>query len=90
MAEALKRIPFEEFSENLARIFDRVVSEGEETVVETKGGALVAVTPIARAKTAADCEAFLASAGSWADVDTDAFLKDNYESRKLSRPAVNF
>ena len=86
----LKRIPFAEFANNLARIFERVIGEGEAVVVETEAGALVALTPIARAKTAADYDAFLASAGSWADVDTDAFLKDIYESRKSSRPPVSF
>ena len=41
------------------------------------------------AKTAADFEAFLSSAGAWADVDVDAFLKANRESRDRStRPAV--
>ena len=84
MAEALRPIPFEEFSDNLARIFERVIGEGEAVVVETEAGALVALTPIARAKTAADYDAFLASAGSWADVDTDAFLKNVYESRGRS------
>ncbi len=40
-------------------------------------------------KSAADYEAFLSSAGSWADVDVDAFLKANRESRdRSSRPAV--
>lgn len=93
MAEALKRIPFEEFSENLARIFDRVVSEGESIVIEKGEGELVALSPVPssspKTKTAADWEAFRAAAGSWADVDTDAFLKDIYESRKSSRPSVD-
>jgi hypothetical protein len=40
-------------------------------------------------KTQADLDAFLSSAGGWADVDTDAFLKANQESRdRSSRPAV--
>ena len=84
MTEGLNHISFDEFSANLASILDRVISEGEEIIMETEEGALVAVTPIARAKTAADYEAFLASAGSWADVDTDAFLKNVYESRGRS------
>jgi len=42
-----------------------------------------------RPKTAADYDAFLSSAGSWADVDVDAFLKANQESRdRSSKPAV--
>jgi hypothetical protein len=94
MAEALKRIPFEEFSENLVRIFDRVISEGESIVIEKGEGELVEVKPVTPAKsgrrvvTKEDDEAFLSAAGGWADVDIDAFLKDIYESRKSSRPPV--
>jgi hypothetical protein len=41
------------------------------------------------AKTTADYDAFISSAGGWADVDVDAFLKANRESRdRSSRPAV--
>ncbi len=38
----------------------------------------------AKSKTKKDFEAFLASAGSWKDVDTDKLIKDIYESRKIS------
>ncbi|MBI3913581.1 MAG: hypothetical protein HY327_05275 [Chloroflexi bacterium] len=42
-----------------------------------------------RTKSKKDFEAFLASAGSWKDVDTDKLIKDIYESRKISsRPPV--
>ncbi len=42
-----------------------------------------------RVKSKKDYEAFLASAGSWKDVDTDKLIKDIYESRKISsRPPV--
>lgn len=95
MAEALKRIPYDEFSDNLASIFERVISEGEEVVVETGAGELVSLKPIVhakprrRTKTKEDYEAFLASAGGWKDVDVDSFLNDNYESRRIStRPPV--
>jgi hypothetical protein len=90
MSEALKSIPFEEFSENLTRIFDRVVSEGEEIVVETGAGELVSLKPVThvkprrRIKTKEDYEAFLSSFGGWKDIDVDTFLKDNYESRRIS------
>jgi len=58
--------------------------------------AMIVPVPSKRAKkvrtwapTKADYEAFLASAGSWADVDTDAFLKANAESRARStKPPV--
>ncbi len=95
MTEALRPIPFEEFSENLASIFERVVGKGEEVVVETAAGELVTLKPLARTKrrrrtkTKADYEAFLASFGGWKDVDVDAFLKDNEENRRIStRPPV--
>ncbi|KKM67151.1 hypothetical protein LCGC14_1474100, partial [marine sediment metagenome] len=50
MPEALNRISFDEFSDNLARIFDRVISEGEEIVVEKGEGELVSLKPASRAK----------------------------------------
>lgn len=43
-----------------------------------------------KAKSKKDYEAFLASAGTWSDVDTDRLVKGIYESRNLSsRPPVN-
>ena len=45
--------------------------------------------PPKRTKTDEDYEAFLASAGGWADVDVDTFLKDNDGSRTSSRPPVD-
>lgn len=94
MAEALKRISFDEFSDNLARILERVIREGESIVIEKGEGELVEVRPVTPAKpirrvvTREDDEAFLSAAGGWADVDIDTFLKDVYESRKSSRPPV--
>lgn len=94
MAKTSKRISFAEFAANLTHIFDRVIGTGEKMVVETDAGDLVAlklitrVKPRRRHKTRADYEAFLASAGSWADVDIDAFLRDIYDSRRSSRPPV--
>ena len=43
----------------------------------------------AKAVSAADDAAFLASAGSWQDVDTDALLADIAEGRRSSRPPVD-
>jgi hypothetical protein len=94
MAETLNRISFDEFSANLTRIFELVIDAGEEIIVETGAGALVAIKPIPRTKssrrrvTKADDEAFLSSAGGWADVDIDAFLRDIYASRRSSRSPV--
>ncbi|MBI2764859.1 MAG: DUF433 domain-containing protein [Chloroflexi bacterium] len=48
-----------------------------------------ATRSLGRKHTTADLEAFLASAGGWAEVDTDRFLKDIYESRdRLPGPPV--
>lgn len=54
---------------------------------------LVPATPRRRRRIAgtlsnADIDAFLASAGSWKDVDTDALVAGIYESRRSSRPPV--
>jgi hypothetical protein len=74
MAETRNRISFDEFSANLIHIFERVIGAGEEIVVETGAGELVALKPLTRArphrrrKTKADYEAFLASAGGWGDL----------------------
>lgn len=90
MAEVPNRISFEEFSENLAGIVDRIISEGESVVIEKGDGELVEVKPVnqakpgRRAKTKEDYEAFLSSFGGWRDVDVDSFLKDNYASRQVS------
>lgn len=94
MAEALKRITFDEFSDNLTLIFERVIHEHTAVLVESKSGELVEVKPIARAKprrrafTKDDDEAFLSAAGGWSDVDIDAFLEGVYASRRSSRPPV--
>jgi NADPH-dependent glutamate synthase beta subunit-like oxidoreductase len=73
----------------------RLLEEAEENVlVLDKEGVryrLVKETgaPLDSEKTPADYEAFLSAAGSWADVDVDAFLADVYESRRRStRPPV--
>jgi hypothetical protein len=96
MAKLLDRISFEEFSENLARILARIVHEHETLLVESAEGELVELKPVTsaksrpRAKTEADYEAFLSSLGGWAEVNVDAFLKNNEESRRIStRPAVD-
>lgn len=90
MTEIINRISFDEFSSNLASIVDRVISEGTAVVIEKEDGELVEVKPVSRAKlskrtkTKEDYAAFLSSLGGWEDVDVDAFLKDNYESRSIS------
>ena len=76
--------------------FDRVLSEGEPLMVEKEPGKIIVLEP-ARAKktrrrkrTVADHEAFLSSFGSWSDMDTDALIKNIYESRNMPpRPRVD-
>ena len=95
MERQIKRISFEEFADNLAEIFDEVSRENETVVVKTRFGEIevkrVSPTELQRReKTQEDKEAFLASAGAWADVDVDSFLKANEESRRLNtRPPVD-
>lgn len=95
MTKELRHISFEEFSDNLTDIFEQVIHEQETVVIESESGELVEVKPITPArkqsqgKSEADRQAFLASAGSWADFDIETFLKDNEASRTLStRPPV--
>lgn len=93
MADTIERIPLKEASDHLATLIERVLREGEPVMIETGEGELVALTPVsparARARTEADWAAFRAAAGSWADVDIEAFLKDIYKSRHSSRPPVD-
>ncbi len=98
MAGEIRRIPFEEFSSNIKAFFDLVISKHKAFVVEKEPGEVVVVKPFKNtgkantrrtAKTEADYEAFHSAAGSWSDVDTDAFIKNVYESRRnSSRPPV--
>ena len=92
MAKALKRISLDEFSDNLVRIIERVISEGESIVIERGEGELVALSPVSPSPSKIlakeNYRAFRSAFGGWADVDTDALKKDIYESRKSSRPPV--
>lgn len=97
MAKELMNIPYEEFASNLESLFERVARENEVIMVEKPDGARVVVKPVTgtkatrrrRVRTKADYEAFLSSAGSWKDVNTDKLIKDIYESRRISsRPPV--
>ncbi len=80
---------------DLARLADEVRSTKKSRVLRRNNedvALLVPATPAkrrrAKAVSPADDAAFLASAGSWKDVDTDALLTDIYESRRSSRPPV--
>jgi hypothetical protein len=94
MASELAPIDIRQIPE-LARLVDevrasrkprRIMRDDEEVAL------LVPVRPATRRRTAVtpeDDAAFLASAGSWQDVDTDTLLTGIYESRRSSRPPVD-
>ncbi len=83
---------------DLLRLAEEVHRTGQPRLLRRDNEDLAVLTPIAiplkprskRKKTAADREAFLSSAGGWTgNVEVDAFLKENYESRdRSSRPPV--
>lgn len=81
----------------LLRLAEEVLTSGEPRVLRREDEDLVMVTPVRRARSRrskrtpskADYEAFLSSAGSWSDVDTEKLVADVYESRRRStRPPV--
>ncbi len=93
MAEAVKRIPYDEFASHLADFFERVTRDNETILVEREDGEAVVLKPVEtgepgkRKRTKEEHEAFLASAGGWSDVD--AFLEKIYESRNMPpRPLI--
>jgi hypothetical protein len=90
-------ISYKKFASNLDSFFERVALKNETIIVEKPNGDRVVLKPASatkatrrrRRRTAADYEAFLSSAGSWKDVDTDKLIKDIYESRRISsKPPV--
>jgi hypothetical protein len=96
MAKELKAIDVTHRPE-LLRLAEEVRRTNEPRLLRRDGEDLAVVAPVAptpkrrraRAKTEADHGAFLASAGSWKDVDVDRFLAENDERRRLStRPPV--
>ncbi len=81
---------------DLARLADEVRSTKQPRRLRRNNedvALLVPATPAtrrrAKAVRPADDAAFLASAGSWKDVDTDALLANISESRRSSRPPVD-
>ncbi len=82
----------------LLRIVDEMRKSEEPRVLRRDSEDLAILTPVKsvpkrapkRAKSKADYEAFLSSAGSWKGiVDTDKLVADIYESRRRSsRPPV--
>ncbi len=97
MAREITRVPFNEFSNNIAEFFSRVARGHEAMIVEGEEGELVVLKSVrpakarirARRRTTGDREAFLSSFGSWGDADTDTLIRNIYEARGVSsRPAI--
>lgn len=81
---------------DLERLADEVRNTGRPRVLRRDNEAVALLVPAPparrrrrRAVSAADDAAFLASAGSWKDVDTDALLAAIAEGRRSSRPPVD-
>lgn len=92
------RIPYDEFATHLDEIIERIVRTRETVVVEAGEDVLITIqstddgqfmTDRGSTKTREDLDAFLASAGSWKDVDTDQLIENIYAGRKSSRPPVD-
>ncbi len=92
MKKELKAIEISNMPEVL-RIVNEVRKTRTPRVLSRRKKPLAILRPIEkkrkRTKSKDDYEAFLASAGGWADVDTDKLIEDIYESRRISsRPPV--
>lgn len=67
----------------------RAIGINRDVVAVLRPAARRAARRAKREPTAEDIAAFEAAAGGWEDVDTDQFLKDSYENRRIStRPPV--
>jgi hypothetical protein len=96
MAKELRPVDVSKLPELLS-IAEDVRASGVGRLLKRNGEELAILAPVtrrarkatARGRSKADYEALLAAAGSWKDVDTDAFVADVYESRRRSsRPPV--
>lgn len=97
MSKTIAHIPFAEFEHNPAHVFHRVTDERVTIVIEDENGKKIMLRPLDKItptrrtskKTKVDYTALAAAAGSWSDVDTDALIKQIYESRTVTtRPLV--
>lgn len=92
MKKGLKTIEISRMPE-LVRLVEEVRRTRKPRVLRRRKEALAVLRPIrakrVTRKSKKNFEAFLSSAGSWKDVDTDKLVRDIYESRKISsRPPV--
>ena len=94
MARALHPIDISN-TPDLIRLVEEVAESGKPRILRRADEDVAVLLPVKKAaaprkKSKADYNAFLASAGSWADVDIDTFLSENAKSRRLSsRPPVD-
>lgn len=97
MAREYKRVDISDMPE-IVDLVAELLRTSEPRVLQANDEDVAILTPIrsdvptrGRPKTPEDHEAFLASAGSWADaVDTERFKRENQERRRIStRPAVD-
>lgn len=83
-------ISFEELAGNITAVFNQVREERKTVVVEYANGEQVVIKPLrapkkkGRKKIKVNLAAIDASAGSWQDVDTDALIRQIYESRTIT------
>ena len=89
MVKELRRIDVYKVYE-LKRLAKEVVETGEALVLCDRDIDLAVISPVkptsrtrrrVREQAAADVDAFHSSAGSWADVDVEAFMKYVYDAR---------
>jgi antitoxin (DNA-binding transcriptional repressor) of toxin-antitoxin stability system len=82
----------------LRRLVDEVRESGRSVLLRQGNEAVAVITPVEPAETYPwrrptedDYAAFRSAAGSWeGHIDVEQFLRDNYESRRLStRPPVD-
>jgi hypothetical protein len=95
----VKQLRHVDVSDNpeLMRLAEEVAQSGD-SVMLTKGSKdLATISPTSpsgrrlkpRELSPVDLEAFNSSAGGWADVDVDEFMKRVYEGRQSSKPRVD-
>ncbi|MFN8495647.1 MAG: hypothetical protein U0350_49100 [Caldilineaceae bacterium] len=98
MQTTITHMPLTEFEQDPVEVFRRVTHEQVTVVVEDENGQQMILRPLIngkatqakRKKITVDYAALTAAAGSWDDVDTDTFLKQVYESRRIAtRPFVD-
>lgn len=89
-----RRVPYEEFVRNVDEIVEEMRRTGETVVVEAPDAPPFTLQPGEPSNSHPDTAdedraAFLAAAGSWADVDTDRLIEEIYERREVIRPLID-